>query len=73
MEFVHKAVIEGGKILKAVRTILLKTLEKKHLGAWIQLLKQSAELSHGVTACRNAQHIMNQSLDKLLLHIFTGE
>ena len=73
MKLVHKAVIERGKIFEDLGAGLFETLEEEHLGAGIELLKEMAQVSHRVTASRNTQHIMHETLDKLLCDIFAGE
>jgi len=73
MEFVHEPVIERGKIFQAIWACFLQTLEKEDLCPGIELLKELAELSHGVAPCRDAQNIMHEALDKLLSDVFTIE
>ena len=73
MKLVHEAIIERGKIFEALGAGLFETLEEEHLRAGIELLKEMAQLSHRVTASRDAQHIMHETLDKLLCDIFAGK
>jgi hypothetical protein len=73
MKLVHKAVIEGGEILKALGAGFLETFEEEDLRARVYLLQEMAQLSHGVTAGRNTEDIMHEAFDELLSEILTGE
>lgn len=68
-KFVHEAIIEGGKILQAFRAGFLQFLKKEDLAARVQLLKELAELSHGIATRGETKNIMDQSLDELLFDI----
>ena len=70
MKLVHKAVIEGGKVFEALRTCFLQSCKEKNLGFRVQLFKELAELSHGITPRWHTQNIMNQAFDKLLGDVF---
>ena len=71
MEFVHETIVEGREIFQTVRARFLQAFEEKDLCAWIELLQELAQLSHGITAGGNAKNIMHKPLDKLLRDIFT--
>jgi hypothetical protein len=71
MELVHEAIVERREIFQAVRARFLQTFKEKDLGAWIELLQELAQLSHGITAGGNAENIMYKTLDELLSDIFT--
>ncbi len=73
MKFVHEAIIEGGEILEALGTGFFEAFEEKDLCARVYLLKEMAQLSHGIAANWNTQNIMYQALDELLSEIFAGE
>ena len=73
MKLVHESIIQRGKIFQTIRTIFFQSLEKEDLGAWIQLLEKTAELCHRLAPGRNAQYVVNQSLNKLLPDVFTRE
>jgi hypothetical protein len=73
MELVHESIIERSEIFQTLRAGFLETLEKVYLGARVDLLKETAELSHCIAASRDAQHIVNETLDKLLSHVFATQ
>jgi len=73
MKLVHEAVIQRGKIFEAFGTGLFETLEEEDLRARIELLKEMAQLSHRVTASRDTQHIMHETLDELLCDVLAGK
>src|SRR5215510_12641475 len=73
VELIHETIIERCKVLQAIRTRLFETLEEKHLHARVELLQDMAKLSHGVTACRHAQDVMDETLNELLRHILTAQ
>ena len=73
MELVHESIIKRSEILETFRAGFLETLEKVYLGARVDLLKETAELSHGVAARRDAQYIVNEALDKLLSHVLATQ
>ncbi len=71
MEFIHEPVVEGCEIFQTVRARFLQAFEKEDLCAWIELLQELAQLSHGITTGGNAENIMHQALNELLSDIFT--
>lgn len=73
MKLVHEAVIEWGEIFEAFGAGFFKAFEEEDLCAWVDLFKQLAQLSHGITASRNTEDIVHEALDKLLRQIFAGE
>lgn len=73
VKLVHEPVVQRGKIFEAVRTVLFESLEEKYLGARIQLLEEAAQLGHAVTAGRNAEYVVDQTFDELLLHILADK
>lgn len=73
MKLVHEAVIERGKIFEAFGAGLFETLEEEHLRARIELLKEMAQLSHRITASRDTEHIVHETLDELLREILAAQ
>lgn len=73
MEFVHESVVKGSKIFQAFGTGLLEAFEEENLGARIDLFEEMAELCHGVAAGRDAKHIVHETFDELLGHVFGAE
>lgn len=73
MKLVHEAVIERGKIFEAFGTGFFETLEEEYLRPRIELLKEMAQLSHRVTARRDTEHIVHETLDELLRKILTAK
>ena len=73
MEFVHKPVIERGKVLETIRAGLFEAPEKEHLRSGVELFQEMTELSHRIAACRDAENIVNQTFHELLRNIFTCE
>lgn len=71
MELVHEPVVEGCKIFQTIRAGFFQALEEEDLRAWIELLQELAQLSHGITAGRHAEDIVNKTLDELLSDIIT--
>jgi hypothetical protein len=71
MELVHESIVQWGEIFQTVRTRFLQTFEEKDLCAWIKLLQELAQLSHGITAGGNAEDVMHKALNELLSNIFT--
>jgi hypothetical protein len=73
MELIHKAIIERREVFEALGAGFFESSEEKHLCARIELFQYVAELSHSIAACRHAQDIVNQALNKLLSEIFAGQ
>ena len=71
MEFVHEPVVEGCKIFQTIRTRFLQAFEEEDLCAWIELLQELAQLSHGITTRRNAEDIVHKALHELLSDVLT--
>ena len=71
MKFVHKPVIERGKVFETIRAGLFEALEKKHLRAGVELFQEMTEVSHRIAACRDAENIVNETFHELLRNIFT--
>jgi len=66
MKLVHEAVIERGEIFETLWASLFEAFEKEDLYARVDLFKELAQLSHGVTAGRDTEDIVNEALDELL-------
>ena len=73
MKLVHKAIIQWGEVLQAIRAGLFEALEKEHLSAGVELFQEMTELSHRIAACRDTENIVNQTFHELLRDIFTCE
>ncbi len=73
MEFVHESVVERGEVFEAFGAGFLEPLKEIDLSTRVNLLEEMAELSHRVASCRDTQHIVHETLDKLLRHVFAGE
>ncbi len=73
MKLVHETVIERCKIFETLRACFLEPFKEKHLCARVQLLKEMAQLSHGVTASRDTEDVMHEALDELLSEILASE
>ena len=73
MKLVHESVIEGGKIFEALGASFFETFEEEDLCARVDLFKEMAQLSHGVTAGRDAEDIVYEAFDELLGEILAGE
>ena len=73
MELVHESIVERRKIFEAVGAGVFEELEKKYLGARVQLFQQFTELGHRIAPGRYTQHIVDQPFDELLCDILAGE
>ncbi len=73
MKLVHESVIERGEIFKALGASFFKTFEEENLRARVDLFKELAQISHGIAACWNTEHIVHEAFDKLLSEIFASE
>lgn len=73
MKLVHETVIERSKIFQAFGAGFFQALEEEYLRAGLQLLKETAQLSHGITAGRDAENVMHEALDELLSQVLAGE
>ena len=73
MEFVHKSIVEGSKVLKALRAGLLEALEEEDLMAWIKLFQELSQVGHGEAAGWDAQDIVHQPFHKLLRDVIAGD
>ncbi len=73
MKLVHKAVIEWGEIFKALGAGFFESFEEKDLCARVDLFKELPQISHGIAASWNTEHIVYEAFDKLLSEIFAGE
>ena len=73
MKFIHKAVIERGKIFEALGAGFFKTFEKEDLRWRIYLFQKLTQLSHGIAARWDTKNIVHETFDELLSEILTCE
>lgn len=73
VEFRHETVVERGEIFQAVGARLFQAAKEEDLMARIELLEKLPEFRHRETASRDTQHVMNETFDKLLRDIITGD
>jgi hypothetical protein len=73
MKLVHETIVEWGKVFEALRAGFFETFEEKHLGARVELLQEMTQLGHSIAACRHAEHIMHETLHKLLCHVLADK
>ena len=73
MKLVHKTVIEGGEIFEALGAGFFETFKEEDLRARVYLLKEVAQLSHGVATGWDTEDIVYETFDELLSEILTGE
>ena len=71
MELIHEPIVEGCKIFQTVWARFLQAFEEEDLCAWVELLQELAQLSHGITTGGNAENIVHKALHELLSDIFT--
>ena len=73
MKLVHESVIERGEIFETLRAGFFETFEEEDLCARVDLFKELPQISHGIAASWNTEHIVYEAFDKLLSEIFAGE
>ena len=73
MEFIHESIIQGSKVLEALRAGFLKALEEEDLMTWIKLFEELSQVGHCEAAGRDTQHIVHQPLNKLLGDVIAGD
>jgi len=73
VELVHKSIVEGSKVLEAVRAGLLEALEEEDLIAWIKLFQELSQVGHCEAAGWDAQYIVDQSFHKLFSDVIAGD
>ncbi len=73
MKLVHESVIERGEIFEALGASFFETFEEEDLCSRVDLFKELTQISHGIAAGWNTEHIVHEAFDKLLREIFAGE
>ena len=72
MKLIHESVIERGEIFETLGAGFFETLEEKDLCTRVDLFKELSQISHGIAAGWNTEHIVHEAFDKLLSEIFAG-
>ena len=66
MKLVHESVVELGKIFETLGASFFETFEEKNLCTRVDLFKELPQISHGIAAGWNTEHIVHKAFNKLL-------